>query len=682
MKLFKRRRKGNNKGFSLIELVCAVAILGIVLTAIGGAMVVSAQSYAKGTYEIDVQQEAQTTTNLIGNLIVDAVTASFSGDENQKILTVNNGKLECKITFDTGLGVLNYEEKDLNTNAVASGVLAQNVIDFDVNLSDFQAHNNAEVYLKVEKENRVYEATYNTTSRNGSSESTGVADVANIIVENNVVLEPGQTYSFPITVVGSASNKAISVSDLSAVTGDLADTTYAFNATEGVETVTIGVNATGTFAFNIATIMTDENGLPLASEQVVINVRRVNEIVSPSDVDDDGYADASTIQSGIACKSGAVYRIDFTPVGENFEKVFGKAFDMDYIDPRQVNYSITMNNGYNVDDYVNVLSKIYTASNSSNAYVLLQLKQDLPNGAEISVTATSNHAAGANKASRFYATVSKTVSIKKFYSPFTASTINRGNDDHGVVFIDSDYHSQLNGLYGDHFKKYLTVYEAEYDETGALVKIDDVPEFTAETTQQGGDACAIRKADSMRLLPDKAYIIKFSIIYYNDSQCTSVKWPLETTDPSLYSIEFPVPALSIVYMPQPNPNSGVPGMEYGLTKNDEYKIDVKVVGLDLTRYQNNVKWSVEKADGFGNWETYTNTNFDLSCQSKGDGPGQGIDGFGTMNIRLREEGTYKLKAKLVDFEYIEYKDNTNTIKKYNCDLHDGSTVGVFYVKVR
>ena len=50
MKLFKKRIKGNNKGFSLVELVCAVAIFGVAATAIGSAMVVSAQSYSRGTY--------------------------------------------------------------------------------------------------------------------------------------------------------------------------------------------------------------------------------------------------------------------------------------------------------------------------------------------------------------------------------------------------------------------------------------------------------------------------------------------------------------------------------------------------------------------------------------------------------------------------------------------------------
>lgn len=676
MKLFMRRRKGNNKGLSLVELVCAVAILGVVLTAIGSAMVVSAQSYSKGTYEIDVQREAQTTTNLVGNLIVDAVTAELTTpSENQKVLTVNNGKTKYEVTFDKNAAVLNYYEQDIQTGAEAYGVLAQNVTDFDVNLNDFAEFNNAEVYLKVEKANRAYEATYNTTSRNGSSESTGVTDVASIIVENNVVLEPGQTYKFPITVVGSASNKALSVSGLSAVSGDLADTTFSYDSINNVATVTIGLNATGTFAFNVATIMTGDDDLPLASEQVIIKVRRVNSIISPMDANGDGLADSTALKSGVANKSGAVYRIEFDPVGENFAKEFGKAFDMDYVDPQQLNLSVTMNSGYNVNEYVRELSKIYTATDSANAYAEVQLLQDLPQGAEIYVTATSKHAAGTNKTGRAYATVSRTVIIKKIFTPFEMTNdINRGNDDHGAeILFDEEYHRQLVAQYGSNYKRILTVYEAKVDSTtGALVK--DGYAYTMDAGEQGGLRCAVRLEDSQRLRPDKAYIISCRIEFYNDDG--SVKWPLASTDPALYSTDFPIPALSVVYECNDS-NLGLPGNEYPLTKDNMIRMVYRCNGLDLTRYQNNITWEVEVADGYGNYSPYTGTA-EIASEMKSEE--DSIKGIGQMKILFRETGTYRLKAKISGYNYKAY-DGTS-INNATFTLNDGSTVGVLYVKVQ
>lgn len=675
MKLFSKRRKGNNKGFSLVELVCAVAILGIVLTAVGSAMVASAQSYSKGTYEIDVQQEAQTTTNLIGNLIVDAVTAQVTvPDVNTKVLEVNNGKTIYKITFDKNSGSLNYYEQDITTGAEATGLLAQNVTDFDVNLDDFEAHNNAEVYLAVEKSERVYEATYNTTSRNGDSESTGVADEAKIIIEGDVVLEPGQSYEFPITVVGSASNKALSISNMTAVTGELADTTFGYSSTENKVWVNIGVNATGHFTFNVATIMTGDDGLPLATAQVNIKVRRVNAIASPMDTNNDGYADNNALKTGVGYESGAVYRIEFDPVGDNFEKQFGKAFDMDYIDPQQLTYSIYMNDGYNVNEYVRELVKVTTATDTSNAYAEIQLLQDLPEGAEVHVKAISKHATiGENKTGVAYATVVRDVKIVKMFSPFTMNNdINRGNDDHGVeILFNEDYHRQLVAAYGSNYKRILTVYEAKVDASGALVK--DGYAFTMDAGEQGGLRCAVRLEDSRKLRPDKAYIIECRIEFYDGAG--NVKWPLATTDPALYRTEFPIPALSVVYNCGAS-NLGVPGNEYPLYKDSELTLVYACNGLDLTRYQNKVTWVAEVSDGFGGY-TVTTSGIDVRSRMKSEE--DSIKGIGEMYMMFRQTGTYRLKAYISNYEYLDYNGNPVT---GTFSLNDGTSNGVLYVKVQ
>ncbi|MDE7185387.1 MAG: type II secretion system GspH family protein, partial [Lachnospiraceae bacterium] len=40
--------KKRNRGFSLVEVVCAVAILGILSATIGGILVMSTKTYRKG----------------------------------------------------------------------------------------------------------------------------------------------------------------------------------------------------------------------------------------------------------------------------------------------------------------------------------------------------------------------------------------------------------------------------------------------------------------------------------------------------------------------------------------------------------------------------------------------------------------------------------------------------------
>ena len=66
MKWIKRFSR-NQKGFSLVELLCAVAILSIVVTSVGTSMVVSARSYQRSNTELDLQQKAQITANLLTN---------------------------------------------------------------------------------------------------------------------------------------------------------------------------------------------------------------------------------------------------------------------------------------------------------------------------------------------------------------------------------------------------------------------------------------------------------------------------------------------------------------------------------------------------------------------------------------------------------------------------------------
>ena len=67
-----KRLMKSHKGFTLVELICTIAIFSIVITGVGTAMVVSARSYQRGNAELDLQQQAQITSNLLTNLIIDS----------------------------------------------------------------------------------------------------------------------------------------------------------------------------------------------------------------------------------------------------------------------------------------------------------------------------------------------------------------------------------------------------------------------------------------------------------------------------------------------------------------------------------------------------------------------------------------------------------------------------------
>ena len=80
MKIVKKSGKLNNKGITLVELLCALAILSLIGTAVVGLVVVSTQSYQRSVMEIEVQQEAQFATNLIGDLVKDAKEVTWDAD--------------------------------------------------------------------------------------------------------------------------------------------------------------------------------------------------------------------------------------------------------------------------------------------------------------------------------------------------------------------------------------------------------------------------------------------------------------------------------------------------------------------------------------------------------------------------------------------------------------------------
>jgi len=65
-------KKNNSKGFSLIEMVVAFALLAVVVAAVGGFIITGVRSYAKNNNESSVQNEAQMALNQIEGTVIDA----------------------------------------------------------------------------------------------------------------------------------------------------------------------------------------------------------------------------------------------------------------------------------------------------------------------------------------------------------------------------------------------------------------------------------------------------------------------------------------------------------------------------------------------------------------------------------------------------------------------------------
>lgn len=105
----KQRISKMNKGFSLVELIIAVAILGIVSVSIVLAMTSSSKIYSRSSVEAQMQSEAQLVANAISELAIDASDAKDTTDAAW-ISTLSDADKNILDTY--GLGYLKDEGKN------------------------------------------------------------------------------------------------------------------------------------------------------------------------------------------------------------------------------------------------------------------------------------------------------------------------------------------------------------------------------------------------------------------------------------------------------------------------------------------------------------------------------------------------------------------------------------------
>ena len=65
------RKKMENKGFTLVELIVCLAIMTIVAGSVGAFIVAGNNSYLRGNKELTLQEEAQLAANQMIDLIID-----------------------------------------------------------------------------------------------------------------------------------------------------------------------------------------------------------------------------------------------------------------------------------------------------------------------------------------------------------------------------------------------------------------------------------------------------------------------------------------------------------------------------------------------------------------------------------------------------------------------------------
>lgn len=252
----KLRIQKQNSGFSLVELIIAIAILVIVTGAVCSFIIITSRNYANGNNDISVQQEAQLALNQMSDVIIDATESinyvgydesdqpvkalkdsEFAFTPEKKALIVYNTEPDHYMFYwQKSDESLYFSVADADGNFPMPGenstdcvLLAENVTDFQVDLRQVEERRVVKLMLNFQTGTRKFEMANNITVRNKVVINN--ADIKPLdkrvrvsisVKEPTVVLEPGETFHFSTPKVTGTNllNKSVTWSIAGAVSAE------------------------------------------------------------------------------------------------------------------------------------------------------------------------------------------------------------------------------------------------------------------------------------------------------------------------------------------------------------------------------------------------------------------------------------------------------------------------------
>lgn len=584
----------NHKGFSLVELICTVAILSIVITSAGSAMVISARSYQRSNSELDLQQQAQITANLLTNLIIDANKIEiFNGDvlgDSGKTLKIV--KDEPAVTYEITLvkpseeepGELKYTE-----NGSEAKTLAEHIDDFSIKRI---SKNNYDFSLTIKStDGRTFSSDYHVTPRNSDSagslsEAAGVRAAA-IYAETKLVLEPNEIYYLNVNVTNAAAYddgwpfKVEGIADNT--DGGTSAVPYSDPGTPeyaGKNTIKIVVGRNergGSFnnSFYITLAAKNAEGTEVTL-RVEVLVRRVTAIsVQGQKLD------------GSAAKAGAVYNVTAQTTASNPDKQLGAWYDINYKPTYPVTWEVRGEGlSGSWSEYVDVV-----ASNGdiNNPFYKLKLKRDIPMGGAIKIVAVAKHPAGTdgagnntNKTGLPYDVIQGEYVIKNASSinrgssgdaDYTAFSFNIGDLGHVVDVLTDTYFNKLQSNWSTatnaSYNELKGIWDSKSDSERKDTVVRDYFNGKAKSyvefryvideeksdeskwspwiplSEYNGGTPYFRPSEAVYFRPDKDYVLQTKVSFVNVDNTSIVYWPLEDTEQDLYMAEYFVSKVSI-----------------------------------------------------------------------------------------------------------------------------------------
>lgn len=413
MKLFRKHRKLGNQGLSLVELLCSLAILGMLTMVVSSVLVVSANGYRHGNAETGAQQEAQLVANQITDLLIDTsahgVEPQVHFVEATRTLTITQENIGYEVVqVGTELLFSRYELDAAGTriNQTERQLMAENLREnsFFVDDSAFAETGNVSVEMVYMKGAEEYPAAFNVTARNKEKTPETVPTVE-LKVPTEIIQEPGQDfYKIKANVTGSAGTVTY--------TYECEGNTDENTKVESDGTVKVGQYETANmFRVKVTATVSGPAGTTDKVKFVRVYVRRVTTVSL-----------TGNLEAGVNCQNGARYLMNYSVDGNNMAKAVGTDYDDPtnlsdpniarnlYVDPYRVDWTVSSTGS----------TATHLGVDATTGRVVLVLNGDMADGEEITVTARAIHPRGANKSEKNYfpGAEAKWV-LRKSASPFT-----------------------------------------------------------------------------------------------------------------------------------------------------------------------------------------------------------------------------------------------------------------------